>query len=131
MNFKPQSERQLAEAMLLPTGIYDFEVLHGTDKNSKSSGKPMIELKLKITQNGMARLVTDYLLAETPRKLKHAAECMGLTTKYLTGSLTAADFRGRRGKLKLSTQTAKDGFAAKNVVSDYIGLGVKGLKLLA
>ena len=90
MNFKPQTEKELAEAKLLPVGAYDFEILNGSDKPSKRSGRPMIELKVKVVDRaGASRVISDYLLAETPLTLRHAAESCGLLAKYNTGRYPA------------------------------------------
>ena len=48
MDFKPQTEKQIAESRMLAKGIYDFEIPDACDTTSKTSGKPMIELKVRI-----------------------------------------------------------------------------------
>jgi len=122
MNFEPQTEQQLIENRLWSKGDYEFEILDGLDKTSKTSGKPMIELKLKLSNgNGQRRAITDYLLAETPEKLRHAAEACGLLDRYNTGKLSGAEFKSRRGRLKLGIEKDKKKiYPDKNIVLDYL-----------
>jgi hypothetical protein len=131
MNFKPQTEREIAEGKLLAAGAYDFEIVGAVDKPSKRKGKPMIELKLRIGDGrGGSRIVFDYLLEETPLKLRRAAEICGLLARYNTGALPAALFLGKRGKLKLGIEKDKSkNYPDKNFVEDYIG-AVSGRMLL-
>jgi hypothetical protein len=122
MTFEPKTEQEIAESKLWPKGEYAFEIVDGVDKNSKSSGKPMIELKIKLSDGkGTGRTITDYLLAETPEKLRHCADACGLLDRYETGSLSANEFRGKRGKLKLGIEKDKKKvYPDKNVVLDYV-----------
>lgn len=122
MNFKPQTEQEIIESKLWPKADYDFEIVDAFDKNSKTSGKPMIELKLKLSRaGGSTRIISDYLLVETPEKLLHAATAVGLLDKYKTGSLSGEDFRGKRGKLKLAIEKDKKHvYPDKNTVLDYV-----------
>ena len=122
MNFKPQTEQEIIESKLWPKADHDFEVVDAFDKTSKTSGKPMIELKLKLFRpGGPTRIISDYLLVETPEKLLHAATALGLLDKYKTGSLSADDLRGKRGKLKLAIEKDKKHvYPDKNVVRDYV-----------
>jgi len=41
----------------------------------------------------VARTISDYLLAETPEKLRHASEACGLLDRYDTGNLSATNSR--------------------------------------
>lgn len=122
MNVKPCSEKEIAESKLFPKGIYDFEIMDAFEKNSKKSGKPMIELKLRVSSgNGSGRIISDYLLNETREKLRHAAAACGLLDKYETGAVSDRDFRGKRGKLKLGIEKDKTHtYPDKNVVADYL-----------
>jgi hypothetical protein len=78
MNFKPQTEQEIIESKLWPKADYDFEIVDAFDKTSKTSGKPMIELKLRLSRTGSTRIISDYLLVETPEKLLHAATALSL-----------------------------------------------------
>jgi hypothetical protein len=46
--------------------------------------------------NGQGRTITDYLLAETQEKLRHAADACELLDRYNTDSLSGSEFRGAR-----------------------------------
>ena len=95
MTFEPKTEQEIAESKLWSKGEYGFEIVDASEKNSKTSGKPMIELKVKLYDGkGTGRTITDYLLAETPEKLRHCADACGLLDKYNTGALSGGDFRG-------------------------------------
>lgn len=122
MNFKPRTEKEIAESKLWPRGIYAFEVVEAADKQSQKSNRPMIELKIKVTDGRKAgRIVTDYLLNETPEKLRHAADACGLLDKYETGNVSGEDFLHKRGRLKLRIEKDKNGkYPDKNVVADYV-----------
>lgn len=82
----------------------------------------MIELKVKLCDGkGAGRTITDYLLAETPEKLRHCADACGLLDRYNTGNLSGNEFRGKRGKLKLGIEKdKKKTYPDKNVVLDYV-----------
>jgi hypothetical protein len=122
--FKPRTEQEIAESRLLPKGDYDFEIVEAAEKNSKTSGKPMIELKIRVSNGSGSRTITDYLLAETPEKLRHAAVACGLLDRYESGSLSDSDFRGKRGRLKLAIEKdKKKQYPDKNIVAGYICAG--------
>jgi hypothetical protein len=131
MNFEPRTEQEIAESRLLAKGEYDFEIVDAAEKTSKTSGKPMIEVKVRISDiHGTSRTLTDYLLAETPLKLRHAAEVCGLIAQYETGSLSADDFRGKRGRLTLAIEKdKKKKYPDKNVVTDYTSASLRKLKM--
>ena len=91
------------------------------EKVSQSGGNPMIELKVKISRpDGASRVIPDYLVEKRADKLKHAAAACGLLDKYETGSLPASDFRGKRGRLRLTVEKGKNGYPPRNVVADYL-----------
>ena len=120
MKFTPKTEKEILEDNLWPVGIYNFEVLSAEDKTSKS-GNEMIELSLLLFWDERTRLVTDYLLESIAYKLRHAAVACGLESEYENGNLSAIDFVGRTGNLKLRVEKDKNGlYADKNAVQDYI-----------
>lgn len=123
MKFQPKSEAETKQesANLWDPGFYDFEVMTGTDKTSKS-GNEMIELKVKVFNNeGEEKIVFDYLLESMAWKLRHAAEACGLIAKYEKGELVGGDFEGCTGKLKLKIDRNKDhNYPDKNAVADYL-----------
>lgn len=124
MRFQPKTDAEVeAEATKFspwPNGTYDFEIAEAVDKTS-AAGNDMLALTLNVfNAEGERRIIYDYLLEKIPQKLKHAAEACGLHSQYLLGELDKHDFHGKTGRLKLGIQPEKDGFAAKNVVRDYI-----------
>jgi hypothetical protein len=120
MKFNPSTEEDLAARAIWTSGIYPFRILDAEEKLSSGKGNPMLELKIEITKrDGSTRIVRDYLLAQRPEKLLHAARVCGVSDKYLAGELEADDFVGKTGKLKLGIQRSKE-WPTKNVVQDYI-----------
>ena len=119
MHFQPKSEQEIAESKLWKTGVYDFEVLDAFEKTSKA-GNPMIELKLRLSDGVRTRIIWDYLLEETPEKLRHACAVCGLLDKYETGVLSNDDFVGKTGKLRLIVEKGKGRYADKNAIADYL-----------
>ena len=131
MQFQPKTEAEIAEANLWPEGEYGFEILDevtmGTktyytmDTKSKKTDADMIQLVVKVYDNeGQFRTIIDYLIASMEFKLRHAAAACGLLPQYETGSLTANDFKGKQGFLKLRIGKAQGDYPAKNEVKDYI-----------
>ena len=121
MNFNPKTEKEIAESKLMPKGEYDFEVVDAFEKLSKSSGKPMIELRLKVSNGNNGRTLTDYLSIDRQEKLRHAADACGLLDKYNAGSVSNSDFRGKRGRLKLGIEKDRTHtYPDKNIVLDYV-----------
>lgn len=128
MKFTPRTEAETKQesANLWEPGFYDFEIMTGTDKTSKS-GNEMIELKVKIFNNeGEEKIVFDYLLESMAWKLRHASEACGLLAKYEKGELVGGDFEGCTGKLKLKIDRNKDqSYPDKNAVTDYVSAPAK------
>jgi len=120
MNFQPTTEQEIQDAKLWKKGDYDFEITEAEEKQSKA-GKTMIELRLRITDGKIARTSSDYLLPETPEKLRHCASACSLLDKYDHGSLADKDFQGKRGRLVLGIEKdKKKAYPDKNVVKDYV-----------
>lgn len=131
VQFTPKTEAEIAEANLWSDGEYGFEILdqitlgqsnyYTMDTTSKKSGADMIQLVVKVyNAEGEFRTLIDYLLASMEFKLRHAAAACGLLEKYETGELNAADFKGKRGFLKLRVGKAQGDYPAKNEVKDYV-----------
>jgi hypothetical protein len=120
MNFQPKTEQEIQDAKLWKKGEYDFEIADAAEKQSKA-GKTMIELRLRISDGKNARTISDYLLPETPEKLRHAASACGLLDKYDHGALADGDLKGKRGRLMLGIEKdRKKIYPDKNVVQDYV-----------
>jgi hypothetical protein len=118
MRFQAKSDEELLN--LLPEGEYDFFVKQAEDTVSKK-GNEMIKLTLGILDsNNKEHMLFDYLLESLAFKVKHFAEAVGLEDKYNAGCYVAEDCRNKSGRCYITRQEAKDGFQAKNNVSDYI-----------
>lgn len=115
----PLSREESRQGDVLPQGIYPFDVVEATDSRSKS-GNEMIKVRLRIhTPEGKQRILYDYLLEAMKFKLAHFFEAIGKWDVYERHEFSADDCYGS-GSLKLIIQEAKDGYAAKNSVDDYI-----------
>ena len=123
MKFAPKTEKEIASAGLWDKGTYAFEILEATDDLSKSSGKEMIKLKVKIFKdNGASQNVFDYLLPDSMEyKLRHIAEACGLLADYEKGDLEAYQFVGKSGYAKVGISKDKTGaYPDKNQINDYV-----------
>ncbi len=119
MKTNPQSEQAIREAMLLPAGDYDFEVLDAEDKISKS-GNEMIVVKLAVFRaNGSRQYVTDFLMEKLAFKLRHFCYAVGVGDKYESGDLAAEHVKGRAGRVKIQIEE-QEGYPPKNIAKDYI-----------
>lgn len=121
MRFTAKTDKEIAEERLLPEGIYGFEISMGEDTTSKK-GNEMIKLTVRLFKDdGKFILVDDYLLESMMFKLKHACDACGLSDKYQSGELVAADFVGKTGNLKLKIQKDTTGnYPDRNSIADYL-----------
>jgi hypothetical protein len=123
LQFAPKPESELID--LLETGEGNYEVIEAIKKYSKSTGNPMIELKLHVWDSkGQEGTLFDYLMLTgsnfSLRKIRHFCYSCGLGHLYEKGSLAAMDCVGKAGKLKIDFQKGNNGYQDKNVVKDYI-----------
>lgn len=122
MKITPKTDAQIAEENLWPAGEYDFSIHEAEDTISKTSGKPMIKLRLTaFSPDGKQRTITDYLMESMAYKLKHCLYAIGMGKEYEAGEFDAASLQGRSGRVLLK-QEFQDGFAPKNSVKDYVVL---------
>lgn len=121
MRLTPKTEKEIAEAGLLPPGEYDFEVI-GAEEQVSKAGNDMVKLSLHVFDaNGAPCWVPDYLLDAMPGKLRHAAQAFGLMPDYEQGQMQASDMIGKTGRVKITIQKDKTGqFPDRNSVADYI-----------
>lgn len=127
MKFTPKTEDQLKrEWPLLADGEYPFTVMESAEvpsKSAKNKGKLMFAIKLNVHGKDGDYHVYDYF-AEwfSEWKLRHFAATTGQLAAYeagdMNGDLNA--FQGKVGYVKIGNEPASGGFAAKNVVLDYI-----------
>ncbi len=121
MQFSTKTENELDTEFLIPAGTTcDFEVVEAAEKVS-AKGNDMIALQLKVWHADRDYRVRDWLLSSMGHKLLHFCEATGLTPQYAAGTLTKTDCLGKTGKLVVSLEEGKNGYAAQNKVDDYIG----------
>lgn len=124
LQFTPKKEEELID--LLEIGECDYQVYAAERKESKSSGLPMIELRMKIwDKNGQEGIVFDYLMLNdnkfSLRKIRHFCYSNGLEDFYENGKLNAFDCLNKSGKCKIGIQKDKMGqYPDKNVIADYL-----------
>jgi hypothetical protein len=64
------------------------------------------------------KVLIDYMTGAMEFKLRHAINSCGITPK---GAISAKDFIGKAGKVKIGIQKSKDEqYGDKNIVLDYI-----------
>lgn len=121
MQFKAKTEKELAEEILIPEGVYPFEVSKAEAKKSKK-GNDMIEMELRIFMpDGKERGLRDWLMEQMGFKLFHFCAYTGLSQKYESGTLQSHDCEGRSGFLKIEIQEDKTGqYPPRNSVRDYV-----------
>jgi hypothetical protein len=122
MQFTPQSEDDLRNAMLLPDGIYDFEVVEAKDGQSKK-GSDMITLNLKLfAPDGSTPYLRDWLVntdhALCQMKIRHFCRSTNKMSEYEAGTLDAMVCEGATGKCKVKSQES-DGYGLQNTIADY------------
>lgn len=119
ITFQPKTDKELEERQLLPRGEYAFEIIEATETTSLA-GNAMIEMRVRVTKNGLARILPDYVLPLRPAKFRNCCIACGVEEKYLSGSVTDDDLLGKRGKARVGVERAKRGFGPKNVIVDYL-----------
>ncbi len=136
-SFQPMTEEELNKPDdLVPDGIYDFEVVKSTRRDSRN-GNPMAELNIKFwDKEGNVHNIFDYLIFSNIkfniRKIKHFCDAVGIQDKFQQGELPE-DFGGYSGKLSIVTQEGSEipldklkgkrpgsKYPDRNVVEDYV-----------
>lgn len=124
MRITPKSEKEIAEAGLWAEGTYEFEIVDAEDYVSKTSGREMIKLSVKLHRDdGATMMVDDYLMdgERTAYKIRHFAEAVGMLPAYERGNLDPRDMLNRAGQCKVRIQKDKSGqFPDKNGITDYV-----------
>lgn len=118
MNYKTRSEKELAEANLLPKGEYPFEIIDAREQQSKAGNDMLVlEIDLISTETGARRRVTDYIVPGSiwaDKKLHDLMWSIGLGEKYAAGSIAADELLNKSGVAGVGIDkgkpfTAKDG----------------------
>lgn len=132
MNFKPKTEKELAEDGLIPEGVYPFLCINALDTKSKTSGADMIAIQVRIYgPDGREPVIKDYLLESYLRKIFNFAKVTGRSAQYHAGSLCANDCTAAEGFAKVGVERGnpkKDAggnptgefYPDKNVIKDYV-----------
>jgi hypothetical protein len=120
MNFDPKSESEIRSSMVLPPGVYDFEVAEATEKVSKA-GNDMIELQLRVFpgDGGSPRLLRDWLVSTMELKLNRFCYATGLEDAYNEGSLTAFACLGASGQCRVTVE-GDEKYGDQNRIKDYV-----------
>lgn len=111
---------------LLMDGLYEFKIKDAVQKDSVSSGKPMIALTLVINSNKKNYTVFDYLSSSPHefclKKIRDFCYSVGIDDKYNEGTFEAQDVIGRHGLCKIIIDNkVTDKFPKrKNKVATYI-----------
>lgn len=121
MKFTPKTEKEITEENLLPEGRYDFEI-SGAEETLSKKGNEMIKLMVRVYKpDGKFNIVTDYLLESMLYKLLHCCEACDLMAQYESGRLSADDFIGKTGQLKLVVKIDETGnYPDQNSIKDYV-----------
>ena len=127
MEIKPKSREEIAREKLLKPGIYDFEVMRAEETTSKSSGNPMVKIKIRVFHDGGEAHIYDYITSAQVEKLCAFCDAVGLSKEYDAGDVKSDDMEGRSGRVKIGIEDEKpkdDGtdakWPAKNKVKDYV-----------
>ena len=127
MEFKPKSREEIAREKLLKPGIYDGEVMRAEETTSKSSGNPMIKLKVRIFHDGGEAHLYDYITSTQEEKLCAFCDAVGLSKEYDAGDVNSDEMEGRafRAKVGIEDEKPKDDgsdekWPAKNKIKDYL-----------
>lgn len=122
MDYTPKTEKDLRENMLLPPGLYNFEVVEALEKQSKK-GNDMIELNLRIfVDDGTTRLLKDWLVPGSDLgdlKLNRFAHATGLEQMYFSSDLTALACVGAVGEVRVTIE-GNDDYGDQNRIKDYV-----------
>ncbi len=122
MQFKPKTEKEIAESGLIPAKtIVPFEVTAAEDSKSKA-GNDMIVADLRLfTDDGKTRSIRVYLLEAMPALLFHFCTYSGLATEYGNGTLKASDCIGKTGYAEMGIKIDKSGqYDPQNIVKDFV-----------
>jgi len=124
MRITPKTDDEIKLMKIVPDGEYYFKIIKAEEKQSKSSGNPMIVINLVIwDEKGRERYITDYLIdnENLAFKIRHLYECIGMIEEYESGNLDPINLLGKDGHAKIIIQKDKKGiYDDKNVVKDYV-----------
>jgi hypothetical protein len=118
MRFEPKSKEELTK--LLPEGKYSACVRSAEEATSKTSGAPMLVLKVEIyDQEGRCFVITDRIVFTEAMQWKLLAFCESadLMEQYNAGELSPLDCEGKSVSCKVVRKT--DDYGSKNEIKSY------------
>lgn len=131
MEFKPKTEKEIAEMGLWLPGVVSFEVIeyvtfgdrtiHTSEATSKNGNQMIILVVNCVSDNGESKILIDYIVESAAAKLRNVCVACGLLDKYDIGVVYASDFIGKRGDLRIGIEKDKTGqYPDKNKIINYI-----------
>jgi hypothetical protein len=124
MNFKPLSDEELQVALLVPQGIYSYQVVKSEDKISQAGNEYTAIQMIVWDDEGKEHLIfTNMALIKL---LKHFCDVNGMQEEYKSGNIPEHLFMNKNGgKVVLDIEGEKPNgkggmYKAKNIVVDYI-----------
>jgi hypothetical protein len=119
-------EMRYGPQVLFEPGHYNFEVVKAETGLSKSSGKPMMTMTLKVFDNNIASdkivMVWDYIMTEGKMsfKVKDLLESVGLGAEYDRGEVDIDLLPGRRGLASIVINKGVGNYQDRNGVQNYL-----------
>ncbi len=121
MKFVSKTAKQIEEEQLLSEGKYPFTIKVVEEKDDKNR-QPFFKLKLYVhAPDGRDWHVYDNVsMAWMAHKFLHLCDTVGLAAQYERGEIHVEDLISRQGYCEIGMEEAKGGYAAKNIVNDYV-----------
>lgn len=120
--FTPKTEDEVQAENLCPEGRFPFTVMESAETKSKG-GNPMIKLKVNVHgPEGFDYHVFDYISDSfLAHKFRHFFFSVGLGPDYEKGAVNVANnaLQGRGGYCEVDIEPSKNGYPAKNKITDY------------
>lgn len=109
------------EFPLIEPGVYRFQVNKASLRTSKN-GNPMMAVEISVWDDSRTYNIFDYLvnIPSMTWKIRHFADSLNLGKEYDNDTLEPEMCVGLYGMADINIQPAKDGYAAKNIVVDYV-----------
>ena len=129
LSYRKISAEQDEARFIVEPGEYAFFVDSLTRKVTKKGNNEMLEVKLSVLNEFGGKVnIQDWIVLDLEGmewKFRHFAATCGLLDKYDNDTLTAVDFKGKNGVVKLTiAEYEKDGLKIKtNRVADYVKPG--------